>query len=104
MVIHHDTDSVLWRTDKDFKLKPSPIGDPEIYLGAKLKNMRLDNRVWARATIPTRYIKELVANVEQYLAELADAHWQLPKKKANKPLIGDYAMEMDETPALEHDL
>ena len=39
MVIHHDAESVLQRMDKNFKLKPSLIGDPEIYLGARLKMM-----------------------------------------------------------------
>ena len=39
MVIHHDADSVLWRIDSCFKLKPSLIGDHEIYLGAKLNKM-----------------------------------------------------------------
>ena len=35
MVIHHDAESVLRRIDKYFKLNPSLIGYPEIYLGAK---------------------------------------------------------------------
>ena len=39
MVIHNDAESVLWRIYKYFKLKASSIGDPEIYLGAKLKRM-----------------------------------------------------------------
>ena len=46
MFIHHDTDSVLKRIDKHLKLKPSFIGNPDIYLGAKLKNMILENWVW----------------------------------------------------------
>ena len=43
MVIHHDTKSALRRIYKYFKLNTSSISDPDIYLGAKLKNMRLDN-------------------------------------------------------------
>ena len=35
MVVHHDADSVLRGIYNYFKLKPSFIGDPEIYLGAK---------------------------------------------------------------------
>ena len=42
MVIHHDADSVLQRIDKYFKLNTSSIRNPDIYLGAKLKNMRLE--------------------------------------------------------------
>ena len=73
---------MLRQIDKDFNLKPSLINYTEIYLGAKLNNMRLENGLWAWANIPARYVKELVANVEKYLDELADAHWQFPKKKA----------------------
>ena len=68
MVIHHDTESVLWRINKYFKLKPSSIGDPDVYLGAKLKKMRLENGVWGWANIPARDVKELLENVEKYLA------------------------------------
>ena len=46
MVIHHDAESVIHIIDKYFRLNTSSIGDPSIYLVAKLKNMRLDNRVW----------------------------------------------------------
>ena len=95
---------MLWRIYKCFKLKPSSIGDPNIYLGAKLKKMRLENRVWAWANIPESYVKESVEKVEKYLAELADARCKLKKKKAENPFIGDYATEMDETPPLEQDI
>ena len=37
LVVHHDTMTNLMKIDKYFKLKPSSIGDPDIYLGAKLK-------------------------------------------------------------------
>ena len=74
MVIHHDTDSVIRRIDKYFKLKGTSIGGPDIYLGTKSKNMRLDNGIWAWADISERYVKELVASVEKYLAEVADSH------------------------------
>ena len=52
IVIHHDADSLLSRIYKYFNLNPSFIDDPEIYLGDKLKKMRLDNWVWAWADIP----------------------------------------------------
>ena len=45
-----------------------------------------------------------MANVDNYLAELADARWQLTKKKSENPVVAEYLPEMDETPALEHDL
>ena len=82
MVIHHDAESVLRKIDKYFKLKLSLIGDPDIYLGASLMKMRLENVVWAWVNSSARYVKESVSNLENYLAELADAHWQLPKKNS----------------------
>ena len=104
MVIYHDTETVLRRIDKYFKLKPSSIGDPDIYLGAKLKKMRLENGVWAWANSSARYVKELVANVENYFSGLDGVCWQLPKKNAENPFIGYYVPEIEYTPALEHDL
>ena len=42
--------------------------------------------------------------MEKYLDELADARSHVPKKKAENQFIEDYALKMDETHALEHDL
>ena len=43
-------------------------------------------------------------NVENYLSDLADAGWQFPKNKEDNPFVGEYEPEMDDNPALEHDL
>ena len=56
-VINHDAENVLRRIDNYFNINPSSIGDPHVYLGAKLKKNRLQNRVWAWANIPARYEK-----------------------------------------------
>ena len=104
VVIHNDAQSVLCRIYKYFKLNPSSIGDPDIYLGAKLNHILLENGVWAWENSPARYAKESVANVEKCLSELADARWKLPKNKAKNPFIGYYTPDMYETPAFEHDL
>ena len=101
MVIHNDAYSVLWRIHRYFNLKTSYIGDHGIYLGDKLKNMQLENRVWEWMDRPERYVKESVSNVEKYLADLADVCWKLLEKKAENPFVGDYEPEMDDTPALE---
>mgnify|MGYP006199594339 CR=1 FL=1 len=37
LVMHHDSMSVLHQIDKYLPLKPTSVGDPDIYLGAKLK-------------------------------------------------------------------
>ena len=43
LVVHHDAMTTLMKIDKYFKLKPPSIGDPDIYLGAKLKYTRAPN-------------------------------------------------------------
>ena len=45
-----------------------------------------------------------MANVDKYLAELADACWQFSMKKDEIPFIGYSALDMEETPDLEQDL
>ena len=73
-------------------------------MGGKLNKMRLENGVWSCSNSSAIYVKELVANVEKYLAELVDARWQLPKNKSVNPFVGDYTPVMYKTPALEQDL
>ena len=46
LVIHHDSLSILKRIDSYFQLKPASIGDPYIYLGAKVTKMNLANGTW----------------------------------------------------------
>ena len=87
-----------------FKINPSSIGDPDIYLEAKLMKIRHENGVWAWANIPERYVKESVANVDNYLTKLVDARWQFTKKKSDNPFVRYYAPEMDKTPDLVQEL
>jgi hypothetical protein len=47
LCIHHDPMSVMNEINGYLPLKPSSVGDPDIYLGAKLKQTRLPNGVWA---------------------------------------------------------
>ena len=60
MVVHHDAMSILERIDKYFTLKPTSIGDPDIYLGAKLRKMNLPNGVWCWIMSPSKYVQEAV--------------------------------------------
>jgi hypothetical protein len=45
LCIHHDPMSVMNEINGYLPLKPSSVGDPDIYLGAKLKQTRLPNGV-----------------------------------------------------------
>ena len=57
MVIHHDARPILYSIDKFMKLKESPVGDPDISLGAKLKKVQMDNYVWCWSIIPSKYVQ-----------------------------------------------
>ena len=50
-------DLTLMKMDKYFKLEPSYIGDPEIYLGAKLNYTRVANSVWCWTLSPSKYVQ-----------------------------------------------
>jgi len=104
LVVHHDAESVLSRIDKYFKMKDGSIGDPDIYLGARLKKMTLNNGVEAWANSPAKYIKEAVENVEKFLKELDNPRWKLPTGKLANPFPTDYIPEEDTSPLLEPEL
>jgi len=103
LVIHHDATDVLLHLDKNFKTKPGSIGDPDVYLGATIKQMRLANGVMAWARSPSKYVRALVDAVTKYLTHLGDRRWSMPKKAAN-PFPGDYEPELDTTPILNPEL
>ncbi len=52
LCIHKDPNSVLKIPNMYFPLKPDSIGTPDIYLGAKLKLMLLENSAWAWGIVP----------------------------------------------------
>jgi hypothetical protein len=54
LCIHHDPMSVMGEINKYLPLKPSSVGDPDIYLGAKLKETRLPNGVMAWGLSPSK--------------------------------------------------
>jgi hypothetical protein len=103
LVVHHDAEDVLLRLDKYFKMKPGSIGDPDVYLGATIKQMRLANGIMAWASSPSKYVRASVDTVMKYLTNLGDARWSMPKKASN-PFPGDYEPEMDTTPTLNTEL
>ena len=53
IVIHHDPIPVLKDIDAYMKLKPTSVGDPEMYQGAKLSIVQMSSGVWAWAISPS---------------------------------------------------
>ena len=99
LCIHHDGESTIKIIDKYFKMKDGSIGDPDMYLGAKLRKTILPNRVEAWATSPSKYVNEAVKNVESYLEKEYDG--RKLKRKAGAPFIPGYKPELDLSPELD---
>ena len=102
IAIHHDAMGELKKLDHYFAMKPGSMGDPDVYLGAKLRQVWLPNGVLAWGMSPSKYIQEAVKNVEKYLDENFDGRKLL--KKVNTPFANDYAPELDMTPELSPEL
>ena len=94
MVIHHDSLSTLKNIDKYFTLKHSSIGDPDIYLCAKLRIMTIPNGVWCWIMSPSKYVQEAVSNCNTHLKEKCGGKYFLVKDATN-PFAYHYEPEVD---------
>ena len=83
MVIHHDVRPVLDLVDKYMKLKESSVGDPDIYLGAKIRKTKTPNGVYAWEISPSKYVQEAVKNCEDYLKKTYPNDYELIKNALN---------------------
>ena len=99
LAISHDARTTLEEMDRYFPMKPGSIGEPDIYLGAKLKQVMLDNGVYAWGLSSSKYVQESVRNAENYLGENFGGQ-KLPTKRASGPWPTDYSSETDTTPEL----
>jgi hypothetical protein len=75
-------------------LKPSSVGDPEIYPGAKLKMTWLDNGIWAWGLSPSKYVPQAVKNCAKHLTNKLNYHFRLPQR-ADNPFPYDYFPVLD---------
>ena len=88
LVIHHDSLSISKIIDSYFKLKPSYIGDPDIYLGAKVKKMSLTNGTWCWSLSPYKYVQEALRNCDQALRDTYGGTYKFPNNNPNPFLMG----------------
>lgn len=100
LCMHHDPMTILDRINGYMPLKPSSVGDPDIYLGAKLKQTRLPNGVWAWGLSPSKYVAQAVKNCQTHLTDKLNDRYRLPSRAEN-PFPVDYAPEMDTTDPLD---
>jgi hypothetical protein len=99
LVIHHDAMSVLAKINSYLSLKPSSVGDPDIYLGAKLHRTKLTNGVWALGLSPSRYVHQAVKNCISHLSDKFYGKYRLPTR-ADNPFPMDYCADTDVTEPL----
>ena len=83
---------------KLFKMQPSYIAPPNIYLGGKVKNMRLPNMVEAWTFSSSQYVQEAVSNVEKFLQDIDGSMLSI---KINSPLSDVYIPELYISPELD---
>ncbi len=94
LCVHHNLMSVLNLINGYMPLKPSSVGDPDIYLGAKLKMTQLDNGIWAWGLSPSKYVTQAVKNCAKHLTYKLNNHFRLPQQ-ADNPFPYDYCPELD---------
>ena len=63
LAISETTKEAVLQLDKLFKMQPISIAPPNIYLGGKVKKMRLPNMVEAWTFSSIQYVQEAVSNV-----------------------------------------
>ena len=78
-----------------FQLKEESIGPPDIYLGGKVRKVRLENGTMCWAFGSSQYVKAAVANLETYLSKPEHNYWGKLPKNVNAPLPVSYRPELD---------
>ena len=79
-------------------MKKGSIGDPHIYLGAKLCKVQLDNGVFASGMSPAKYVQEAMRNVEEHLTK--EYRRRKLQNLATAPWPSKYVSDTDATPEL----
>ena len=87
----------LMEINEYFLMKPSYIGPPKIYLGAKIGKVQLPNGVEAYAVSTSQYAQEAVRNVESHL----ETQGLKLRKAVSAPITKDYRPELDTSPELD---
>ncbi len=94
LCIHDDPDLIHTQIDKYFPLKPDSVGEPDVYLGARLKLMQLENGVWAWGLRPSKYLQEAIRNFKKYVEENLPKFYKLMQLAPN-PFPTDYRPDLD---------
>jgi len=94
LMVSQHPQSGLAQIGKYFTLKEGSVGTPNLFLDARISKVGLPNGVNAWAWSASKYVQELVKNLE---TELTKRGLKL-KKGVNAPLSNDYRPEVDLSP------
>jgi hypothetical protein len=83
LCIHHDPMSVMSEINGYLTLKPSSVGDPDIYFRLKLKQTQLPNGVMAWGLSPSKYFIQAVENCQVHLTDKLNGKYSIPTSTDN---------------------
>jgi hypothetical protein len=89
LCIHHNALSVLTQINDYLPRKPTSVGNPDIYLGAKLKETQLPNGIYTWEMSPSKYVNQAVKNCQTYLSAKLNDKYKIPTR-ADKPFPTNY--------------
>jgi hypothetical protein len=69
LCVHHEAMQQMRKTHKRFPLKEGSVGDPDTYLGAKLRKVPLENGVEAWSMSPSKCVQVAVKSLKNHLQE-----------------------------------
>ena len=99
LAIDHDAEETLKSIDHFFKMKSDSMGDPDFYLGAKMRKVILPNGVEAWALSPSEHVQDAVCNVSKCIHKEFGA--MKLREKASAPFPCDHQPEVDILPELD---
>ena len=98
LCMSHKAVKTMKEIQKSFKFKKYKIEPPEIYLGARLEEKKMNGKnIWTMAS--TDYVKAATMNLEDNLKK---KNQKLPNK-CKTPMTSNYSPELDGTPELDSD-
>ena len=95
LCIHHSAEEEFNKIDKFVKMKTGSIGDPDVYLGAKVKPMKMNNDVTAWAISLNKYLHEAINSCEKWIQENMAEHKH--SCRASNHFLTDHDTDLDTT-------
>ncbi len=97
LVVSHDPKKVMDHFAKSYTLKPGSVGEPDIYLGSKIRRYTLGDGTQTWAMSSDMYVKRAIADVETELKKIS----QTLRSNVSTPMSSDYRPELDKSSELD---